>query len=336
MTQARSLIHALLRRGIRAIVALTVFAAPLVDAQPAGRVPRIGYLGTRTLDDFGVDAFRQQLRELGWVEGKNLVVEYRFAEGRLERLSDLARELVRLKVDLIVAQATPGVAAAKNATETIPIVMIAAADPVTLGLVSSLARPGGNVTGVSYHAGGPEIIGKQLELLKEVVPKVRRVALLLNPTNPVSPRIMKDATVAARTLELELHSLDARDADQLDAAFATMTKERINAVVVMSDSAFVLHRQRFADLAARARLPAVYGWKEHVEVGGLMSYGPSLTDLFRRSATFVDRMLRGAKPGDLPVEQPTKFELMVNRRTAKALGLTIPPAVLSRADQVIE
>jgi ABC-type uncharacterized transport system substrate-binding protein len=322
---------------LRVVAALWLLAAPLaVEAQQPGRVPRIGYLGTRTLDDFGVAAFRQQLRDHGWVEGKSLLIEYRFAKGRLERLPDLASELVRLKVDLIVAQATPGVAAAKNATAKIPIVMIAAADPVTLGLVTSLAHPGGNVTGVSYHAGGAEIIGKQLELLKEVAPKVRRVALLLNPTNPVSPRIMKDATVAARTLELDLHPLDARDADELDAAFATMTKERINAVVVMSDSAFVLHRQRFADLAAKAHLPAVYGWKEHVEAGSLMSYGPSLTDLFRRSATFVDRILKGAKPGDLPVEQPTKFELMVNLKAAKALGLTIPPSVLSRADQVIE
>jgi len=314
-----------------------LLAAPLAaGAQPAGRVPRIGYLGTRTLSDFGVDAFRQGLRELGWVEGQNIVVDYRFAEGGLDRLPDLAAELVRLKVDIIVAQATPGAAAAKNATETIPIVMVPVGDPVGLGLVASLARPGGNVTGVSYSVGGLDIIGKQLELLKQTVPKIHRVAILSNPANPTRPLVIRDVNGAARALAVQLQFLEARGPNEFDSAFAAIAKERIEALVVMADTMFVLHRTRLADLAARSRLPAAYGWREHVEAGGLMSYGPSLSYLFRRSATFVDKILKGAKPGDLPVEQPTQFELVINLKTAKALGLTIPPSLLQRADQVIE
>ena len=304
------------------------------EAQQAGKTPRVGYLGTRTLADFAVEAFRQALHELGWVEGQNIVVEWRFAEGKLERLPELAAELVRLKPDVIVAQATPGATAAKNATQTIPIVMVPVTDPVALGLVTSLARPGGNITGVS--ANSVEIVGKQLALLKETLPKVRRVAILLNPANPTTRDVLKEANAAARSLGVQLQPVEARDADQLDAAFAAMVRERAEGVLVMQDTAFVLYRQRFADLAAKSRLPAAYGWKEHVEAGGLMSYGASLRDLFRRGATFVDRILKGAKPGDLPVEQPTKFELIINLKTAKALGLTIPRSLLSRADHIIE
>jgi putative tryptophan/tyrosine transport system substrate-binding protein len=325
-----------MQRRAFVIGGITVLAAPLAtEAQQAGRVPRVGYLGTRTLSDFGVDAFRQGLRELGWVEGRNIVVDYRFAEGNLDRLPDLAAELVRLNVDIIVAQATPGAAAAKNATQTIPIVMVPVGDPVGLGLVASLARPGGNITGVSYSAGGLEIIGKQLELLKETLPKIRRVAILLNPTNPTRPVAMRDVNAAAGALALQLKFLEAGDPNEFDGAFAAMAKERIEALGVMA-TMFVLHRKRLADLAAKSRLPAAYGWREHVEAGGLMSYGPSLSDLFRRGATFVDRILKGASPGDLPVEQPTKFDLVINLKTAKALGLTIPPSLLLRADQVIE
>jgi putative ABC transport system substrate-binding protein len=325
--------------GRRAFIAGVsgMLAVPLAAvAQQAGKVPRIGYLGTRTLPDFGVDAFRQGLRELGWIEGQNIVVDYRLAEGQLDRLPDLAAELVRLKVDIIVAQATPGAAAAKKATDTIPIVMVPVGDPVGLGLIASLARPGGNVTGLSYSVGGLEIIGKQLELLKETLPKIRRVAILLNPANPTRPVAMRDVEVAARSLALQLQFVEARHPDEFDSAFGAMGKARTGGLVVMADTMFVLHRTRLADLAARRRLPTAYGWREHVEAGGLMSYGPSLSDLFRRSATFIDRILKGAHPGDLPVEQPTKFELVINAKTAKALGLTIAQSLLARADQVIQ
>jgi putative ABC transport system substrate-binding protein len=327
------------RRTFLAGTAAVLLAAPLVaEAQPAGRVPRIGFLGLLPLSDPSprIDAFRQGLRELGWVEGQNIVIDYRFAEGRLDRLPDLAAELVRLKVDIIVAVATQGVAAAKNATETIPIVMISGgADPVGLGFVASLARPGGNVTGLSFSV-GPEIIGKGLELIKETVPKVRRVAVLSNPASPVQSLFIREANVAARSLGVQLQLLEARGPNEFDGAFAAMAKERVEALLVPADSVFVLHRTRLADLAARSRLPAAYGIRENVEAGGLMSYGPSTLDLFRRSATFVDKILKGAKPGDLPVERPTKFELVINLKAAKALGLTIPPSLLARADQVIE
>jgi putative ABC transport system substrate-binding protein len=214
--------------------------------------------------------------------------------------------------------------------------MIAVGDPVGLGLIASLARPGGNVTGLSFSIVGLEMIGKQLELLKETVPKIRRVAILSNATNPTKPVGIRDVNVAARSLGVQLQLLEARGPNEFDSAFAAMARERVGALLVVADSMFVFHRTRLADLAARSRLPAVYGWREHVEAGGLMSYGPSLRDLFRRAATYVDKILRGTKPADLPVEQPTKFEVVVNLKTAKALGLTIPPSLLQRADQVIE
>jgi len=281
-------------------------------------------------------AFRQGLRELGWVEGQNIVIDYRYAEGRFDRLPDLAAELVQLKVDIIVAVATQGVAAAKNATETIPIVMISgSADPVGLGFIASLARPGGNVTGLSFSV-GPEISGKQLELLKEIVPKVRRVAILSNPATPIQPRFLREVTLAAQSLAVQLQLLEGRGPNEFDGAFAAMAKERVGALLVVADSLFIFHRTRLADLAARSRLPAAYGVREHVEAGGLMSYGPSLRDLFRRGATYVDKILKGAKPADLPVEQPTQFELVINLKTAKALGLTIPQSLLQRADEVIQ
>ncbi|HEV2056976.1 MAG TPA: ABC transporter substrate-binding protein [Methylomirabilota bacterium] len=282
-----------------------------------------------------LDAFRQGLRELGWVEGQNIVIDYRFAEGRFDRLPDLAAELVRLKVDIIVAVSTPGVVAAKNATETIPIVMISVGDPVGLGLIASLARPGGNVTGLSYSA-GLEIVGKQLELLKETVPKIRRVAILSNPANPSHPPAIRELNVAARSLGVRLQFLEARGPNEFDGAFAAMATERVGALLVLTDGVFILHRTQLADLAARSRLPGAHGTREMVEAGGLMSYGPSLRDLYRRSAAYVDKILKGAKPGDLPVEQPTKFALVINLKAAKALGLTIPPSLLQRADEVIQ
>ena len=310
-------------------------AAPLAaEAQQAGKVLRIGFLGTYAGPS--LDAFRQVLRELGWVEGQNIVIDYRFAEGRLDRWTDLAVELVRLRVDIIVAEGTQAVAATKNATETIPIVMISGSvDPVGLGLIASLARPGGNVTGLSYSV-GPEIAGKGLELLKEIVPKVRRVAILASPTNPIHPLVTRDLKVTARSLGVQLQLLEARGPDEFDGTFAAMTKERAGALLVVSDTMFIFHRTRLADLAARSRLPAAYGTRVSVEAGGLMSYGPSFLDLHRRAATYVDKILKGAKPAELPVERPTEFELVINLKTAKALGLTIPPSLLARADQIIE
>ena len=318
--------------------ALGLLAAPLAaDAQQPGKVHRIGYLssGSSTAAPHLREAFRQGLRELGWVEGQNIVIEYRFAEGRSERLPDLAAELIRLKVDIIVAATTPVAMAAKNATATITIVMIGPGDPVGTGLIASLARPGGNVTGLSSWA-GLEIFGKQLELLKETLPKVRRVAILSNPANPAHALAIRDGKAAARSLAVQLQLLEARGPNEFDGAFAAMAKERVGALLVFSDSTFFPHRTRLADLAARSRLPAAYGFREYVDAGGLLSYGPSTTDLWRRAAGYVDKILKGAKPADLPVEQPTKFELVINLKTAKALGLKIPQSVMVRADELIQ
>ena len=328
-------------RGVAlvAVLAVSLLAAPLAaDAQQAGKVPRIGFLSLTSPSDRPplFDAFRQRLRELGWVEGQNIVIDYRYAEGRVDRLPDLAAELVRLKVDLIVsAGGTQGVTAAKNATETIPIVMIAVRDPVGTGLIASLARPGGNVTGVSGSA-GLEWVAKQLELLKETVPKIRRVAILSNPTNAYHQLALREVDVAARALGVQLQFLEAQGPNEFDGAFAAMAKESVGALLVLSDAMLNSHQTRLAELAARNRLPAAYGVRESVEAGGLMSYGPSFLDSFRRAATYVDKILKGAKPAELPVEQPTKFELVINMKAAKALGLTIPQPVLLRADHVVE
>ena len=298
-----------------------LLGAPLAaEAQEAGKVARIGFLGTASSSNRspGLDAFRQGLRELGWVEGQNTVIDYRRAEGRLDRLPALAAELARLKVDVIVTVGTQGVLAAKNATETIPIVMIAgSADPVGLGLIASLARPGGNVTGSSFSV-DREIAGKLLELLKETVPKVRSVAILSNRASPVQSLFIREVNVAARSLGVQLQLLEARGPEEFDGAFAAMAKERVGALLVLADGVFIFHRTRLAALVARSRLPAAFGDRDHVEAGGLMSYGPSLRDRFRRSATFVDKILKGAKPGDLPVEQPTRFELVINRASRES------------------
>lgn len=300
-------------------------------------MPRIGYLRATSPSDrpSQLDAFRQGLRELGWSEGRNIVIDYRYAEGRFDRLPDLAADLVRLEVALIVSEGTQGVTAARNATGTIPIVMTTVRDPVGTGLIASLARPGGNVTGMSGSA-GLEIVAKQLELLKETVPEIRRVAILSNPANAYHQLAIREVNAAARSLGVQLQLLEARGPNEFDGAFAAMAKERVGALLVVSDTIFNNHRERLADLAARSRLPAAYGVRESVEAGGLMSYGASFLDLYRRSAAYVDKILKGAKPADLPVEQPTKFELVINLRTASALGLTVPPALLARADEVIE
>jgi putative ABC transport system substrate-binding protein len=320
----------------RLAAALLLLAAPLTaEVQLAGKSYRIGYLssGSSTATPL-IEAFRQRLRELGWIEGQNIIIDYRFAGYRYDRLPDLAADLVGLKVDVIVAPATPAATAAKKATGTIPIVMIGVGDPVGTGFIASLARPGGNVTGSSYSV-GLEIYAKQLELLKETVPKVRRVAILSNPTNPGHPLWMNEIQGAGRSLGVQLQFLEAQGPTEFDGAFAAMAKERAGALLVVADGMFMLHRTRIADLAAKSRLPSL-GYRELVEAGGLMSYGPSLPDLWRRAATFVDKILKGVKPADLPVEQPTKFELVVNLKTAKGLGLTIPQSLLLRADQVIE
>src|SRR5437016_268579 len=327
------------RRQFLRTVSVGLLAAPFAfEAQQPGRVPRIGFLSVTSPSDRPplLDAFRQGLRELRWVEGQNIVIDYRYAEGRVDRLPDLAAELVRLKVDLIVASAgTQAATAATTATETIPIVMIGVRDPVGTGLIASLARPGGNVTGVSGSA-GLEIVAKQLELLKETVPNVHRVAIHSNPANAYHQLAIREVNVAARSLGVQLQLLEARGPNEFDGAFAAMAKERVEALLVLSDSIFNSHRTRLADLAARSRLPAAYGVRESVEAGGLMSYGTSFLDLYRRSAAYVDKILKGAKPADLPVEQPTKFELVINLKTAKALGLTVPDTLLARADEVIE
>jgi putative ABC transport system substrate-binding protein len=316
-----------------------LLAAPLpADAQQAGKVPRIGFLSLTSPSDRPalLDAFRQRLRELGWIEGQNIVIDYRYAEDRVDRLPDLAAELVRLKVDLIVASAGTQVAtAAKNATETIPIVMIFVRDPVGTGLIKSLARPGGNVTGTSGSA-GLEWAAKQLELLKETVPKLRRVAILSNPTNAYHQLAIREVNVAARSLGVQLQLLEARGQNEFDGVFAAMARERVGALLVLSDAIFSSHRTQLADLAARSRLPAAYGNRESVEAGFLMSYGPSSLDSYRRAATYVDQILKGTKPAELPVEQPTKYEFVINVKTAKALGLTIPQSVLLRADEIIQ
>ena len=275
------------------------------------------------------------MKDLGWVEGQNIVIEWRFAGGRAERLPDLAAELVRLRVDLIVVPSTPTALAAKNATKTIPHITVGGNDPVGLGLVASLARPEGNITGSTSDV-GPEIAGKRLELLKQTVPKVSRMAILWNPTTPGNALALRQVEIAARALAVELQHLEARSLDDFDSAFAAMTTRRAGALLVLGDVMFVTHRIRLAELAAKSRLPAMYAQREHVNDGGLMSYGPLNRELFRRAATYVDKILKGAKPADLPVERPTKFELVINRKTAKALGLKIPQEILWRADEVIE
>jgi putative tryptophan/tyrosine transport system substrate-binding protein len=314
----------------------SLFSFP-AQAQQAGKVARIGYLGVTSASDRPalLDTFRQGLRERGWIEGQNIVIDYRFAEGQLERLPDLAAELVGLKVDVIVSLGTQGVTAARNATKTIPVVMIAVRDPVGTGLIASLARPGGNITGVSGYA-GLESVAKQLELLSEMAPKTSRVAILWNPANPYHQLAIKELNIAAPALGLQLQILEARDPNEIDDAFAAMARERVGGLLVLSDVIFNSHGTRLAELAIRSALPNAHAVRETVEAGGLMSYGPSFLDSFRRGAAYVDRILKGTKPADLPVEQPTTFELVINLRTANTLGIEIPTTLLSRADELIE
>jgi putative tryptophan/tyrosine transport system substrate-binding protein len=317
-----------------------LLAAPLgADAQQAAKVARIGWLALNLAAAPHVpDAFRQGLRDLGYVEGRNVVIEYRDAEGKPERLPALAAELVALKVDVIVAPGTPQALAAKQATSTLPIFFASAAsDPVTSGLVTSLARPGGNVTGLTGL--GPELVGKCLEQLTQAVPGVTVVAVLWQPGSlgeRTEKEMLKGAQVAGRALGVRLQFVEARGPAEFDWAFSDMTRAHAGALTVVGSAMFFNERRRLVALAADHRLPTVFPWKDGVDTGGLMSYGPNGPDLFRRAATYVDKILKGARPADLPVEQPTKFDLVINLKAAKALGLTIPPSLLARADQVIE
>ena len=321
------------------IAAGAFLAAPLAaEAQQAAKVPRIGYLATsRGPSPHLYEALLQGLRDLGYAEGRNIVIDYRDAEGKLERLPALAAELVALEVDVIVATSTPHALAAKQATRTIPIVFTSVADPVGSGLVSSHARPGGNVTGLASRT--QELVRKCLEQLKQAVPGVNRVAVLWNPGTRgarTEQDMLKEAEVAARSLGVRLQFFEARGPEDFDRAFSEMTGARADALTVLSSTMLFAERRRLVDLAAKTRLPAVYPWREAADAGGLMAYGANIADLFRRAATYVDKILKGAKPGDLPVEQPAKFEVVINLKTAKDLGLTIPPSVLARADEVIQ
>ncbi len=328
------------RRGRSCLLAALAFAtlvAPLAaDAQQPTKVARIGYLGNSSpaLEPDLVGAFRQGLHDLGYTEGQNILIEYRWAEGRYDRFPEFAAELVRLKVEVILTAGTPGALAAQRATQTIPIVMASSGDAVGAGLVASLARPGGNITGLT--AIGPELDGKRLELLKEILPRLSRVAVLLNPANPTAALHWKEAQAPAEALRLKLERVEVKAAQEFGAAFAAVARQRPGALFIFADRILLAYRARIVDFAARRSLPAMYPYRAFVDAGGLIAYAPSYPDMFRRSATFLDKILKGAKPADLPVEQPTRFELVINMKTAKALGLTVPQSVLIRADQVIQ
>ena len=324
------------RRAFLSTLAAALCAKPSpVAAQHPASVRRIGYLSGSAASPYTVEPFRQGLRDVGYVEGQNIGIEFRYADGAVERLPGLAAELVRLNVEVIVASPAPSVSAARRATGTIPIVMIGAFDPVGQGFVASLARPGGNVTGLTYSVGS-EIYGKQLALLKETVPQVRRIGVLSNPTNPAAEPALEALRLAARSLGVQLKLSSVRNPSEITSAFAALAREDIDALVVVSDPMLTSNANRVADLAVKSRLPAVTTNRLAVDGGYLMSYGPSFSDLWRRAAGYVDKILKGAKPGDLPVEQPTKYELVLNRRTAKTLGVTIPDLLLVRADEVIQ
>jgi putative tryptophan/tyrosine transport system substrate-binding protein len=310
-------------------------APSFAGAQPASKVYRIGFLlSTPVRADNLSEAFLRRLQELGYVEGRNMTVERRFSEGRDERYRALATELVNLKVDLIVAPGTAAALASKEATGTIPVVMVLVGDPVGSGLIASLARPGGNVTGMSSSA--KEIIAKELELLKEIAPRISRVAVLWNSNSTFNVRSLKDLEAAARTLRVRLQPIDVRAPTDIESAFAAMKKERAEGLIPLDAVFMFVQRRRIADLALQHRLPTACLQRLYPEAGALMSYGPDFADLFRRAANYVDKILKGARPADLPVEQPTKFELVINLKTAKALGITMPPSLLLLADEVIQ
>jgi putative ABC transport system substrate-binding protein len=315
------------------VVLCTVVA--VAEAQQPKTIPRIGFLGIGSASSVTgrFEAFRQGLRELGYVEGQNIVIEWRFAEGKREELPALASELVRLKVDVIVTAGTTATTPAKRATSTIPIVMAYSADPVGTGLVASLSRPGGNVTGLTEIS--PDLAGKRLELIREAVPRATRVAVLWDGSRPANIDVLKEIDAAARAYGVRVQSLEVRSSNDFESAFRAATKERAGALIVPSGSLTNLHAPQIVSLALRSRLPSIWETKNYVDIGGLMSYGPSLDDLYHRAAVYVDKILKGAKPADLPVEQPTKFEFVINQKTAKQIGVTIPPDLLARATRII-
>jgi ABC-type uncharacterized transport system substrate-binding protein len=319
------------------LILLILAAANPANAQPAAKLWRIGWLSAFAAPEEASwrEAFRRGLQDHGLTEGQNVIVESRWAEGQYARLPDQAADLVRQRVDVIVAATTTPAQAAKNSTATIPIVFLIIADPVAQGLVTSLARPGGNATGLASTA-GPELYGKMLELLKEVVPRLKRVALLWNPASPFGALFVREVGIAARSLGVEVKALEAPRPEAFEDAFRAAVRERVDGLVVTPDPMFIAQRVRLADLAARRRLPAVYGVRQHGEAGGLMVYTADRTDLYRRAGGYVAKILKGASPGDLPVERPTTFELIINAKTARALGLNLSPSLLLRANQVIE
>jgi putative ABC transport system substrate-binding protein len=330
--------HAMRKAAVGAALALALFVAPFAaEAQQTRKIPRVGVLGGQspeTVTSPPIFALREGLRELGYVEGQNIAIEWRWARGKLERLPDLAAELVQLKVDVIVAATTAGAQAAQKATRTIPIVMGFVGDPVALGLIANLARPGGNITGLGVPTA--EMAGKRLQLLREVAPTAARIAALRDPGQPGISAELRGTEAAARVLGVQLQVLEARSTGELDRAFAAIARERAAGVLISPSTTLFANRAHIAQLAIKHRLPTSAWVRELTEAGCLMSYGASNSDVARRAAYFVDKILKGAKPADLPVEQPTKFELVINMKTAKELGLTIPPLLLGRADQVIE
>lgn len=325
------------RRTFLITLGASALSVPLpILAQPSTvKVARIGLLGAVSATGYAklVEALRTGLRELGYVEGRNLAIEFRWAEGMYGRLPELAAELVRLKVDVIVTAGTPAVRAAKQATTTIPVVMAQIADPIAIGVVTSLARPGGNLTGLTYFV--PELMAKRLELLKEAMPRTRQIAVLLNQDNVVKESILQSMAVTAKSLNVELQRFELRAPDEFDSAFAAMSKRRVDGVVVQEDAMLVTNAGSVASFAAKHRIPSC-GFVEFAKAGGLMAYGVNSPNMWHHAAVFVDKILKGAKPADLPVEQATKFELVINQKTAKALDLTIPQSVLVRADEVIQ
>jgi putative ABC transport system substrate-binding protein len=323
------------RRRFIEVIAGGFVAAPLAaEAQQAGKVPRIAYIRAEAPPAADIEAFRQGLREHGYVEGKNIVVEYRWADGNDQRLRAIVADLIRVKVDLIVASAPAAARAAKEATTTIPIVMVLVADPVAFGFVASLARPGGNVTGFAFLL--PELSGKRLQLLKDAIPRLSRVAVLWNAANPYKAFDLKEVQAVAEALKVAVETLPVRGPDDFAHAFETAVASGAGGLITLDDPFTIAHRTRIVSLALKYRLPALYGVRPFADAGGLMSYGPDRVDQNRRAATYVDKILRGAKPADLPVEQPTKFELVINLKTAKALELTISPSLLQRADDIVQ
>jgi len=325
------------RRKVLLAIATTLLAMPLPgETQNARKIYRVGYLGnsSASLEPDLVEAFRQGMRDLGYIEGKNLVIEFRWAEGRYDRFASLVTDLIHLPVDVIVTAGTPGTLAAKNATKTIPLVIAVSGDAVGSGLIESLARPGGNVTGLTTMV--PELEGKRLELLLEILPKLARITVLKNDANPLMAILFRQTAAAAKSSGVALEAVDIRAGDDFVKAFASIAKARPDAIIVLADRFLLAERERILTFTAQQRLAAMYPYREFVERGGLISYSPNYAESFRSAARYVDKILKGAKPADLPVEQPTKFELVVNMKTAKTLGIKIPNSILVRADKVIE